>query len=183
MSNLTQFEQATRDKVPWDRRATMILAQFESVDKLRWRKAFESDIDLFARLVKDILKLDQAQPGRPGPRPALDYQQGVARLKQYMGQDYSLETFPQALKTLANGRSIRSLARKTGLSKNHVHRLLTGEMAPDAYAMQAVATAFTKHPSYFSEWRAMWITNAVMNRVLENPESSIVLYRKLKADG
>lgn len=183
MSDLAPFEQATREKVSWDRRAAMIVSQFGSVEKLQWRKAFESDIDLFGRLVKDILKLDQAQPGRPGPRPALDYAQGVARLKQYMGQDYSLDDFQHSLRDLANGRSIRSIARKTGLSKNHVHRLLTGEVQPDGYAMRAVAEAFGKHPSYFPEWRAMWITNAMVNRLEGNPESSIVLYRKLRADG
>lgn len=180
MSDLLKFEQATKDKLPWDRRAVMILAQFGSVEKLVWRKAFESDIDLFARLVKDILKLDQAQPGRPGPRPALDYEQGVARLRQYMGQDYSMEPFEASLKNLANGRSIRALARKTGLSKNHIHRLLTGEIEADAYAMREIARAFDKHPSFFAEWRAMWVANAIVERLMNQPESSIVLYRKLK---
>lgn len=178
--SLAPFEQATKDKVAWDRRAALILSQFDSVEKLRWRKAFESDIDLFARLVKDILKLDQAQPGRPGPRPALDYKEGVARLKQYMGQDYALDPFPESLKNLANGRSIRAVARKSGLSKNHIHRLLTGELEPDAYAMSRIAEAFGKHPSYFPEWRDFWITNALVHRLRDHPESSIALYRRFK---
>lgn len=183
MTDLAPFEQATKAKVAWDRRAAMILEQFNSVEKLRWRKAFETDIDLFARLVKDILKLDQAQPGRPGPRPALDYEQGVARLRQYMGQDYAMDEFPVALKALANGRSIRSLARKTGLSKNHIHRLLTGDIEPDAFAMTEIARAFDKHPSFFLEWRAMWVANAIVNRMVSQPESSVALYRRFKADG
>lgn len=158
----------------------MILSQFGSVERLSWRKAFSSDIDLFGRLVKDILKLDQAQPGRPGPRPALDYDQGVARLRQYMGQDYAIEPFRPAFKHLANGRSIRALARKTGLSKNHIHRLTTGEMEPDVFSMGEIAKAFSKNPSYFMEWRAMWLANAIVNRVMENPEASITLYRKMK---
>lgn len=177
---LRVFEDATRDRMPWDRRAQMILTQFNAVDKLSWRKAFGTDIDLFGRLVKDILKLDQAQPGRPGPRPALDYEQGVARLKQYMGTDYAVEQFRDAFRYLANGRSIRALARKTGLSKNHVHRLTTGEIEPDAYAMTQIAKAFDKSPSYFVEWRAMWVANAIVNRLADHPESSIALYRKLK---
>lgn len=180
MSGLSGFEQATKEDLPWDKRAAMITSQFSSVENLKWRKAFESDIDLFARLVKDILKLDQAQPGRPGPRPALDYEQGVARLRQYMGQDYSLDVFPRTLKDLANGSSIRAIARKTGLSKNHVHRLMTGDLEPDAYAMSCVADAYGKHPSYFVEYRALWVANAIVNRLADNPESSIALYRKLK---
>jgi transcriptional regulator with XRE-family HTH domain len=177
---LTVFQDATRDRIPWDRRAQMILSQFDSVEKLAWRKAFGADIDLFGRLVKDVLKLDQAQPGRPGPRPALDYGQGVARLKQYMGSDYAIEPFRDAFKHLADGRSIRALARKTGLSKNHVHRLTTGEIEPDAYAMTQIAKAFGKNASYFAEWRAMWIANAIVGRLIDNPESSISLYRKMK---
>lgn len=181
--DLAVFEQATKEKVSWDRRARVILSQFDSVEKLAWKKAFSSDIDLFARLVRDILKLDQTQPGRPGPRPALDLDQGISRLRQYMGEDYAVVSFPEAFKDLAAGRSIRSLARKCDLSKNHVHRLMTGEMAPDAYAMTQVAKAFGKHPSFFSEWRSMWIANAIVNRLDAQPESSMVLYRKLKDRG
>lgn len=180
MTDLAEFERATRDKMAWDSRAKMIASQFGSVDKLHWRKAFASDIDLFARLVKDILKLDQAQPGRPGPRPALDYEEGVSRLRQYMGQDYALDPFPEALRVLGDGRSIRSLARKTGLSKNHIHRLLTGDISPDAYAMSTIAESFGKHPSYFLEWRTMWIASAIVDRLTSQPESSISMYRKLK---
>lgn len=177
---LSRFENATQDRIPWEKRAQIILNQFDSVSKLSWRKAFRSDIDLFGRLVKDVLKLDQAQPGRPGPRPALDYDQGVARLRQYMGTDYAVEPFRDAYRHLANGRSIRAMARKTGLSKNHVHRLTTGELEPDAYALREIAKAFDKSPSYFAEWRAMWVANAIVDRLVDNPEASIAIYRRLK---
>lgn len=183
MSNrdLTSFEAASEEKLTWDKRAQMILSQFGAVEGLVWNKAFQTDVDLFARLVKDILKLDQAQPGRPGPRPALDYEQGVTRLKQYMGEDYALEAFPEALKYLSNGRSIRAVARRADLSKNHVHRLLTGEVAPDAYAMKQIAEAFGKHPSYFLEWRAMWVANAIVEQMIKQPETSIAVFQKFRS--
>jgi transcriptional regulator with XRE-family HTH domain len=181
-ADLVVFEEMTKGKVSWDKRAKLITTQFDSVEKLSWKKAFAADIDLFARLVRDILKLEQAQPGRPGPRPALDLHDGVTRLRQYMGEDYAVVPFPEAIREMAGKRSIRSLARKVDLSKNHVHRLLTGEMQPDAYSMAQIAKAFGKHPSFFMEYRNAWIAAAVVSRLEDNPESSISLFRKFKDD-
>jgi DNA-binding phage protein len=178
--DLQAFVETEQNPVPWDRRARLIVRQFGSVEQLAWRKAFRTDLDLYARTIKDILKLDQAPPGRPGPRPALDYDQGIARLSQYMGEDYSLEPFKYAFRSLAGQRSIRSLARKVDLSKTQVHRLLEGDLEPGSYEMSQIAKAFGKHPSFFVEWRAMWITNALVQRLIDNPEASIVLYGKLK---
>lgn len=177
--DLSIFDEANATKAPWDKRAALIRERFPSTERLDWKDAFDKDLDLFARVVRDILKIDQAQPGRPGPRPSLDYGQGTHRLRQYMGQDYALLPFPEALRVLTGDLSIRKIAQKTGLDRNLIHRLFRGTIQPDAYEMTQIARAYDKHPSYFLEYRVLFITSAVADRIEGVPEASINLYRKM----
>lgn len=179
--DLAAFADMNQRNRRWDsKRVSLIKEQFPATAHLDWKRAFDQDMDLFARLLRDILKLDQAQPGRPGPRPALDYETGVQRLRQYMGEDYSVLPFGEAFKILSAGRSIRNLAAKTGLDRNQVHRLLTGQIDPDVYSMTQVAKSFNKHASYFLEYRTLVITNAILGRLEYSPETTIGMYRKLQ---
>lgn len=177
--DLSMFEELNQKKQPWEKRMKVIRERFPSVDNLDYKKAFDEDLDLFARIVRDILKIDQASPGRPGPRPSLDQGQATRRMRQFLGQDYSILPFPEAFRILAGGRSIRQLVVKTGLSRNSIHRLLRGELDPDAYVMEEVARAFSKSPAYFLEYRQMVITKALLQRMEYSPESTIGIYRKI----
>lgn len=89
-----------------------------------------------------------------------------------------MEAFPRALKDLAQDRSIRSLANKTGLERSHLHRLLSGQREPDAYSMRVIAYSFQKHPSYFAEWRTLYIAAALMRRLEWNADATIGLYTR-----
>lgn len=175
---LAEFEALSR-KTPWGERVKLIRERFPSTFKLDWNKAFSDDLDLFARVLRDILKLEQALPGRPGPRPSLDVAVATRRLQQFLGKDFTIEAFPEAFRILAGTRSIRHLAAKTGLDRNHIHRLLNGTMEPDAFALSAVAKAFGKSPSYFLEYRIAYIGAAMVSRLEWSPETTIDLYRKL----
>jgi transcriptional regulator with XRE-family HTH domain len=177
--DLSVFTEANKKKMSWDERAALIKEQFPSTEKLNWVRAFDNDLDLFARIIRDILKLDQAQPGRPGPRPSLDYGQATHRLRQFMGQDYAMLPFPEALRVLTGGLSIRKIAAKTGLERNLVYRLLTGKVEPDVYAMTQIARAYDKHPSYFLEYQQLVIISSILRRLEDVPEATTSLYRKL----
>lgn len=177
--DLSAFEDLNRQKQPWEKRMKVIRERFPSVQDLEYKKAFDEDLDLFARVLRDILKIDQASPGRPGPRPSLDQNQATRRMRQFLGQDYSILPFPEAFKILAGDRSIRQLVVKTGLSRNSIHRLLRGVLDPDAYVMEEVARAFNKSPAYFLEYRQMVITRALLQRMEYSPESTIGIYRKI----
>lgn len=120
-----------------------------------------------------------AVPGRPGPRPSLDVHEATRRMQQLLGQDYTLLAFPDALRILAGERSIRSLANKVKLDRSTVYRLLNGKIEPDPFWMRQVAAAFGKHPSYFLEWRMLYITAALMRRLEYSPETSVKLFREL----
>ncbi len=166
-------------KVSWETRAKKIHDDFPNVKNLDWNKALERDMDLFGRVMRDILKLEQASPGRPGPRPSLDMASATKRLNQLMGNDYSMLPFREAFKVLANGRSHRHLASMTGLNRNTVQRLLKGDMEPDGFELAVIAETFGKHPSYFAEWRILYITNAIVSRLEWSPDTAIDIYRKL----
>jgi transcriptional regulator with XRE-family HTH domain len=166
-------------KVPWEERARLIRERYDSVTDLDWSGALRQDINLFGRMIRDVLKLEQAIPGRPGPRPSLDTNQATRRLQQLFGNDFTILPFPQALRVLAGRRSIRRIAEAVGLNKALVHRLLLGEIEPDGYVLRCCAEAFGKHPSYFLEWRILYITQAIVRRLEWSPETTIDLYREL----
>lgn len=180
--DLTVFQEANKKKISWDQRMKLVKEQFPRTATMDWNKEFTKDPDLFARVLRDILKLDQAQPGRPGPRPSLDVHEATKRLRQYMGLDYSMLPFQEAFQILTNNKPYRQVAAKVGLNRNLVYRLLKGEVDPDSYAMREIAKAYDKHPSYFLEYRNMYITNAILNRLEYSPDASINVYRKLTQD-
>lgn len=168
-------------RIPWSRRLSAIHAQFPSTKSLDWGEAMIRDHDLWVRLMEDIIKADQAEPGRDGPRrKALDYDRGLQTIRQMMGQDYSLVPFCESFTVLARGYSLSHLAHKTGIARSVVRRLMRGEVEPTAEHMVSVAQAFGKHPSFFAEYRAAYITAAVHRRMEGNPETSIALYRRMR---
>jgi DNA-binding phage protein len=166
-------------KVSWEVRAKKIKEQFPSVANLNWNRALEKDMDLFGRVLRDILKLEQAAPGRPGPRPSLDMAAATLRLNQLMGNDFTMLPFNEAFAVLANGRSVRHVASKTGMNRNRVYKLLKGDDEPDGFEMAVIAETFGKHPSYFAEWRILYIVNAFVVRLEYSPDTAIDIYRKL----
>lgn len=181
-AELRQSERVEGKKNPKERQR-LITEQFPSVRDLDWGKAFDNDIDLFGRIIRDILKVEQPQSGRPGPRLALDYDDGIKRLNQIMGEDYTTEPFVLAFERLVGNRSIRQLASKTGLDRNTVFRLLKGKRYPDPYLMETIAKAFSKHPSYFLEYRLHFISGALEGKMKTAPESTINIYRKITRPG
>jgi hypothetical protein len=164
-----------------ERRMDLIREQFPSTTRLNWRKAFANDRDLFVRVWQDMLKLGQPQPGRPGPRPALEQKESFREFRALSGEDYSMEPFIATFKALADGLSFTTLARKLSMDRNYVYRLTAGTIEPDVYALREIAKTFKKDPSYFLEYRLHFVSAAMVQRMTETPESSVSLYRKLMA--
>jgi len=175
--DLTPFEKL--GKVSWEIRSQKIRAAFSTVENLDWDRALEKDMDLFGRVIRDVLKLEQASPGRPGPRPSLDTAEATRRLNQLLGKDYTILPFKEAFRVLARDRSTRHLASLTGLNRNTVQRLLKGDMEPDGFEMSVIAETFGKHPSYFAEWRNLYITNAIMERLEWSPDTAVDIFREM----
>lgn len=181
------------DKMPWDERFALIKRSFRSADLMAaespeceasWRKAFDRDDSLLFQIVKDIFKSDQAQPGRPGPRPALDVAKTQPKLDALLGRDYAdrpyaLLPFPQAFSALVGKRTVRHVSTITGLPKSQVFRLLKGEITPTSEVMVRVAQGFKKKPSFFLEWRIGAVASAIVSKLSAAPEKSIPTYESL----
>lgn len=166
-------------KIPWEERYEAIISDYPSVLDESWADRFGNDVELLGRVLRDILKLEQAVPGRPGPRPALDVDDAQRRLAQLRGEDYTLKPFVSAVHDLKGSLSIRQFAEKVHLDKSHIHRALTGKVEPDAFLCRMIAYAHGKHPSYFMEWRILYIVGAIVRRLEWSPESTVALYERL----
>lgn len=184
--DLSVFVEANKTKGKkrsWEARRKLIEDRFPSVATLDWKKAFDRDMDLFADILRDILKADAAAPGRSGPKPAVDYRQGVTRFRQLVDEDYSMLPFDEALASLQGSLSVSGLAHKVGLSRPTVYRLLTGAKHPSLEEMELIARAFKKAPSYFHAYRVSALAAALAQRLDEIPEASVNWYMKMsKAD-
>ena len=183
--DLAVFEQRSvkGKRMSWDDRRKLIKVHFPAVDVLDWKRAFDNDIDMFAWVIRDILKADNAEPSRSGPKPAVDLKTGAARLRQLMGEDYSDLPFGDAFRILAGPRSLSALAAKTGISRSQVRRLLTRECRPTPWEMGQVAKAFKKEPGYFLEYRNEVILTALAEKLFGNSEVSVKFYRQLMGLG
>ena len=171
------------DDVPWETRLEMIHRQFPSTRPgFDWNAAL-MDWELLARIWRDILKLDARQPGRRGARPPLDPEDAKAAWFRLTGQDYSEKPFVESFAALTfmggRRRSLSHVASLTGLARSRVHRLLKGEIEPTIDDLRSIAAGFKKHPSFFAEYRAAYITAAVYQRLAVTPDASIRLYTTL----
>jgi transcriptional regulator with XRE-family HTH domain len=172
-------------RVPWQKRVDLIFRQFPTTEALiegkvpNWKRAFDKDIDLFAWILRDVLKADSATPGRSGPKPTVDRFQGAVRLRQLMGDDYSVEPFNVAFRSLAHARSLSNIAHKTGLSRTQVNRLLKGDSQPSGAEMEAIAKAFNVAPGFFAEYRLGVVVNALVDKLQKVPEATVKYWREI----
>jgi hypothetical protein len=157
-----------------------IRAQFPSIDNLDWERAFRLDTELYGRVWKDILKADQVAEGRPGPRPPLDLEKASKRYLQLTGEDYVFTPFKEAFRDMIGSDSIRKVSSNTGLDRNLVARLLSGDVEPDNYEMEVIATAYGRRPSYFLEYRIGYVLMMVHAHMMKYPESSVSPYVKVR---
>lgn len=167
-----------RKRVPWEQRLALIAETFPSAVTADWATILQ-DPDVLARILKDILKVDQIEPGRAGPRPNLDIDRGMRTWREITAGDYSERPFPEAFRILAHGASVRAIARKTSISKSRVERLLQAQDHPTIDDLRLIARSYNKRPAYFVEYRAEVIIAAIAARLADEHELTVTLYKKL----
>lgn len=169
---------AQKKRVAWEERLKLIEDEFPNIRNPEWNIILR-DPDVLARILKDILKVDQIEPGRAGPRPNLDVERGMRTWREMTVGDYAERPFQEAFAILARNNSIRTIARKTNISKSRVERLLHGHDHPTADDLRLIATAYQKKPAYFVEYRAEFIMAAIAARLTDEHEMTVALYKKL----
>lgn len=172
------FWRRQKKRVPWDQRLALIEEQFPHVRDPEWNVILQ-DPDVFGRLLRDILKIDQIEPGRAGPRPGLDYERGMQSWREMTGEDFAEQPFAQAFRALSRQHSYRQIARKTGLEMTRIHRLMNGRGTPSVEELRACAAAYNKKPAYFAEYRAEYIMAAIAARLENESDVTIAVYTRL----
>lgn len=186
--DLTLFADANATVVPprrvnWPERRALIERTYPDALSPDLEAIIADDVQ-FERMMRDILKYAQAEAGRDGPRPNLDWDKGMASWRQITGQDFTGLPFAVAFREIARDRQGRPhalslIASKTGISRSRVHRLINGAEDPDVEVMVAVAGAYGKKPQFFNEYRALVIAKHVTAALAANPEYSAAVYRKV----
>lgn len=168
---LNSREKATGKKASWGERFELIAKQFPNAVKFDWHEAFRDNDELFGRIIRDIW-------GEKVPlsKEALD------SLRKILGEDYSVSPFRETFIYLVGDRSVRHVATKTGLSATVVHELKHGQRQPDLFTLEQIAAGFNKHPSYFMEYRAWYLMGAMLDHLMQSPETTVDLYKKFKDD-
>lgn len=169
----------------WEDRLEAVKAQFPSAADRYWADAVK-DYDLMGGVLREVLRVGHT-PKRRGQRPLLDQGEGMARLRQLWGDDYSTLAFPAAFAALAGSRSRSALVAliraRTGveMSRTQVHRMLSGAIAPSGRDMEIIAAAFAKPATYFHEYRLALVLAAVVAYLDEAPEATASLVARLGA--
>lgn len=184
-NELSRSGRTGKKRVAWPERVKMIREEFPSVVDIDWVEAFTDPTDpreasdVMIRILRDIIQIDQMVPGRRGGRPSPDWERGYQTYREMMRRDFSDLPFCMAFKLLSGADSATQMARKTGISRSRVHRLVLGQEHPTADDMRACAKAYGRKPAYFLEYRKEFVLAAVASRLEEQPELVTVAYTKI----
>lgn len=184
--DLSEFDELNQRKAPWPERVEVIKRHFPSVASLDWKKVFYEDPTIAGRLINDILKIGEAQPGKPGKRPSLAPDLSLTakaevyrKIRTLTGTEYATEPFPEAFRALTHSRSVRALAAKTGLDRNMIQKIRKG-YTPPIRVIEQIAFAFKKQPEYFVEYRTNYVAGFVYEHLAANPDASMLFVKKVK---
>jgi transcriptional regulator with XRE-family HTH domain len=179
---LDQFRKLNKnkEKLPWKERAKIIKKTFPSIEQLDWNQLMSKDINIMGNILRDVWKADVADPNQVGPRTTPSAKEGLAWYKKISGQDFSLLDFCSSFRELAGDRSIRHLTTKTGLKRDYIHRILHGRVDPTMETIEKVAKSFGKDPSFFREYREMYILSTLQSQLAKYPDSSMGIYLKMR---
>lgn len=93
---------------------------------------------------------------------------------------YSMDPFPEAMIKLLNGRSHRQFAPKVPVHQTTMSRLMAGSLTPDLRMLERIALAAKVHPSFFVEYRAMFVGQLLTRIFISRPNMGVAAYREVK---
>lgn len=148
-----------------------------------WEQFFADNPAVLHRLLADVYT---AVYGTDKP-PTLDQLWDVMSTPRF-----STEEFGPAVIALLRGRSIRWLASKIGVAHVTIYYQISGrrpiiqrtgpggpaDVAGSMKRIEAVAQALEVHPSYFVEWRRLWIMSLLDAAFTAQPGLSIGVFRR-----
>lgn len=99
---------------------------------------------------------------------------------------FSADPFPVAFETARGTRSMAQIATYAGMHRATLKRYVdeerpivsTQDPGGSMHRLEVVAKALGVHPSYFSEWRRLWVMSLIDVAFTDRPELSVSLYRR-----
>lgn len=142
-----------------------------------WNDYLAQHPDVLHRLLADVYQLTHGTE-RP---PTLDDLWQLVDAPRF-----AVVPFGQAVRDILPDRRLRWLAQEVGLHEAYVWKLLNGhrdiELKHDVQGsmrrLEAFAMALQVHPSYFMEWRRLWVMSLLDSAFSTQPTLSIGVYRR-----
>lgn len=161
---------------PWDDRLAWIREQMpEFAEDGVWREALR-DVESLGAVLKAVLRVDAAEQGLR----SVNAEDGAARLNMLLGRDYTTLPFPQAFPIASAGMSLRAVAARCDVTRASLHAYTSGLTRPPLAALESIAKALRKEPSYWLEWRQAYLVAFVCAQIDRHPDLSISAYRSLR---
>lgn len=150
-----------------------------SKDAQFWDQFLEANPDVLHRLLADIYR---ATYGADKP-PSLEDLWAILEAPEFTG-----DPFGPAVRELATrrGKSLRWLALQARVDQKHLLRYLSGESRIlSAYdiegsmeRIESIARPLRVHPSYFMEWRRLWVMRLMDSAFTAHPDLSVEVFRR-----
>lgn len=86
---------------------------------------------------------------------------------------YSMDPFPVSMAKLLEGRSNRAFCQRVPINSGTLSRFMLGSRTPDLTMLERLAAAAKVKPSYFVEWRAMYVGQLIQTVLMDNPNIGI----------
>lgn len=142
-----------------------------------WCQYLDQNPDVLHRLLADVY---QATYGAERP-PSLDDLWDLMSAPRF-----SRAPFGEAVTDLLGSRSITWLAQQAGMAQPALSRLINGQRPivirndpkGSMQRIEQVARALRVHPSYFEEWRRLWIMALLDSAFAGRPDLSIGVFRR-----
>jgi len=152
----------------------------DTTDAAYWSGVLADRPDVLHRLLADV---HRSAYGATRP-PTLE------DLWDLVGEPaFSHEPFPVAFREVLGDRSMSQIAMRAGMHRATLLRYVTEErpivsaqdLDGSMRRLEVVARALVVHPSYFSEWRRLWIMTLIDGAFSGRPELSVSVYRRFSA--
>lgn len=158
-----------------------------SRDKRYWTEMFTSRPDVMFAMLGDLYTITKAheRPDVRGGRRAR-VSGDLDELWDMLTPQFSLKPFGDALREVMGDSSLRQFAAAIPMHHRSLARLMDGERQivnlhdpkGSMAQLERIATVAGVHPSYFAEWRRLWIFSRLDDVFEAHPNTSIGLIKK-----
>jgi transcriptional regulator with XRE-family HTH domain len=157
-----------------------------------WIDFFDERPGVLHQLLGDLYLITKAhqQADRRGGRRSRNINGNLDELWGMLTPKFAVVPFDEALTDLMGEVSLRQFAKRIPMSHVQLLRLLRGDSVVvrpkdpqgSMQLLEAIARAGGVHPSYFQEWRELFVYNALHSMFERSPNLSIKVMKQLMGE-